>query len=70
MRASEIRRKSEAELLGRLEELRMTISQMTMARNANRLEKPHELARARRSLACVLTVLAENKRASAQEKAG
>lgn len=67
MLASEMRAKSETELAGQLAELRTKVAQLTMARNASRLDKPSDLRKARRELARVLTVLGEKRHVSGQE---
>ena len=64
MRASELRTKKDAELDTMLGDLRTKVAQLSMARNARRLEKPSELREAKRELARVLTV--QKQRADAQ----
>lgn len=67
MLAKEMRTKSEAELRGRLEELRSKVARLTMARNASRLDKPSELRSARREVARLLTILGEQQHPATQE---
>ena len=66
MEAAELRAMSDEELSSRADDLRTQRARLTMQRNARRLEKTAQLARLRRDLARVLTVVRARRDVSPQ----
>jgi ribosomal protein L29 len=59
MQAEEVRKLDDGELAAKELELRERVARLGLKRHARRLEKPHQLAQAKKDLARVMTIRAE-----------
>jgi len=59
VKATELRKMSEAELTGKLAELKQELFNLRFQHTINQLDNPHKIADVKKDIARVLTVLSE-----------